>query len=208
MAVTVGTLNNNDRVVLGRRVKILAGRLAGFIPPQARVLDVGCGDGTIDHLISQQLPGVTIEGIDVAVRTDAHIPVCPFDGIHIPHPDASFDVVMFVDVLHHTDDPLLSLQEARRVGKMILIKDQVRQGFMAGATLRVMDWFGNAHHGDVLPHNYWSKAEWEAAFDAVGLKQVQRMTSLGLYRAPASWIFERSLHFIGRLEEEKAHSPG
>jgi IS1 family transposase len=54
---------------------------------------------------------------------------------------------------------------------------------MAGAILRVMDRIGNAHRGDVLPHNDWSKAEWEAAFDAVGLKQVEMMTSLGLYTA-------------------------
>ena len=69
------------------------------------------------------------------------------------HPDASFDVVMFVDVLHHTDDPLLLLQEAQRVGKIILVKDHFRKGFLAGPTLRFMDWVGNAHHGVVLPYN-------------------------------------------------------
>jgi SAM-dependent methyltransferase len=201
VAVTVEALH--DKLLFGRRVKILAGHLAGLIPPQARVLDVGCGDGTIDRLISEQLPRVSIQGIDVLVRPDAHIPVHSFDGINIPYPDASFDVVMFVDALHRTDDPLLSLQEARRVGKMILIKDYVQKGFMAGTSLRLMDWIGKSNHGVVLPCNYWSQAQWDAAFDAVGLKRVEMLTSLGLYAAPASWIFGRSLHFISRLEREE-----
>jgi SAM-dependent methyltransferase len=191
---TVGTLH--EKLVFGRRVKILAGHLAALIPSGARVLDVGCGDGTVDQLILQQLPGVSIEGIDVLVRPDAKIPVISFDGVRIPHLDGSFDVVMFVDVLHHTDDPLLLLQEAQRVGRMILIKDHFREGFLAGPTLRFMDWVGNAHHGVVLPYNYWSERQWDDALGIVGLKQKKRIVSLGLYPPPASWIFERRLHFI------------
>jgi hypothetical protein len=59
----------------------------------------GLRQAAVDRLISQQSPGVSIEGIDALVRSDARIPVRPFDGIHVPYPDASFDVVMFVDVL-------------------------------------------------------------------------------------------------------------
>ena len=111
---------------------------------------------------------------------------------------------MFVDVLHHVDDPLLLLQEAMRVGRSVVIKDHFREGFLAGAILRFMDWVGNAHHGVALPYNYWSKAEWDAALEAVGLKPVDMKGSLGLYPAPASWIFERDLHFIGRFERDTA----
>jgi 2-polyprenyl-3-methyl-5-hydroxy-6-metoxy-1,4-benzoquinol methylase len=46
-----------------------------------------------------------VRGIDIMARPTSHIPVDIFDGQTIPHPDKSFDVVSFVDVLHHTDDP-------------------------------------------------------------------------------------------------------
>ena len=193
----VGVLH--EKLVFGRRVSVLARHLAGLIPPRAKVLDVGCGDGTIDQLILAKVPDVSIEGIDVLVRSAAKIPVQPFDGIQIPYADSSFDVVMFVDVLHHTDDPLLLLQEARRVGRVILVKDHFREGFLAGPTLRFMDWVGNAHHGVVLPYNYWSEKQWQDALGVVGLKQVETIVSLGLYPPPASWFFERRLHFISRF---------
>jgi SAM-dependent methyltransferase len=194
----VGALH--EKLVFGRRTRILAGHLASLIPPRAHVLDVGCGDGTIDCLIGAERPDVVIEGIDVLVRPGARIPVRPFDGTTIPFPDASFDVVLFIDVLHHTADPRVLLREAARVGAAILLKDHFREGLGAGVTLRFMDWVGNAHHGVALPYNYWSKTQWRAAWAELGLKPIALKTSLGLYPPPASWIFGRKLHFIGKLE--------
>ena len=198
MSSVVGALH--EKLVFGRRVRVLANHLAQLLPPNARVLDVGCGDGTIDVLIQQQRPDISIEGTDVLVRPSSHIPVRMFDGATIPHLSDSFDVVMLVDVLHHTDDPVVLLREAARVGKTIVIKDHLREGFLAGFTLRLMDWVGNAHHGVVLPYNYWSRKQWTAALDLVRLKTIQLRVSLGLFPAPASWFFERRLHFIALIQ--------
>jgi len=194
----IGALH--QKLVAGRRVQVLAEHLAALIPPGARVLDVGCGDGVIDRLVSEQRTDVSIQGIDVLVRQDTQMPVKQFDGISIPYPDASFDAVMLVDVLHHTIDPLVLLREAQRVADTVLIKDHFRDGILANTTLRFMDWVGNAHYGVALPYNYWSRSEWSAAFSAGHLEVSEIKTSLGLYPRPVSWMFERSLHFIARLE--------
>ena len=130
-----------------------------------------------------------------------------FDGITIPYPDASFDAVMFVDVLHHTVDPFILLREGKRVAKTVLIKDHFRDGMLSGPTLRFMDWVGNVHHGVALPYNYWSRLEWTAAFKASRLEVSEMKTSLGLYPQPASWMFERSLHFVARLERAEVAHP-
>jgi SAM-dependent methyltransferase len=199
----VGVLH--DKLVFDRRARTLASLLAALIPPHARILDVGCGDGMIDTLIGQQMPGVSIEGIDALVWPSARIPVRKFDGARIPCEDGTFDMVMFVDVLHHTHDPVALLREAKRVGKTVLVKDHFRQGFAAGLTLRFMDWVGNAHHGVALPYNYWSPTQWSAAFDEVGLRAVKTIRALGLYPWPANWVFERRLHFIGLWEPRTLH---
>jgi SAM-dependent methyltransferase len=194
----VGALR--ETLVVPRRARVLASRLATLIPEGARILDAGCGDGAIATLLVDQIPGASVQGIDALVWPEAKIPVRKFDGERIPFDDGSFDVVMFVDVLHHTRNPMALLREAKRVGALVLVKDHLRQGVAAGITLRFMDWVGNAHHHVALPYNYWTPAEWAAAFEEVGLRPVEMIRSLGLYPLPASLIFERRLHFIGLFE--------
>jgi SAM-dependent methyltransferase len=190
----------HDSLVYGRRTRLLAERLSVHLPRDARILDVGCGDGMIDSLIARSRPDVAIHGIDVLVRPRTRIPVTRFDGARIPHPAASFDVVMFVDVLHHSQDPEQLLAEAKRVTRSsVLIKDHTREGLLAFQTLRFMDWFGNAHHGVALPNNFWTLSQWEECIGRLGLQVRHWQDRLDLYPWPAAWLFDRKLHFIADL---------
>ena len=108
---------------------------------------------------------------------------------------------MFVDVLHHTNDPDVLLAEARRVARRaIIIKDNTKDGVLAGATLRFMDWVGNAPHGVALPYNYWPLARWRDAFSRLGMTPSVWESRLDLYGFPARFLFDRSLHFVTRLD--------
>ncbi len=191
----------HDRYIFNRRVRVLSDQLARLVPQHARLLDVGCGDGSLTHLLSQKRPDVQPYGIDVLVRDQTWVPVIPFDGQVIPYGDASFDVVMFVDVLHHTIDPMILLHEARRVARQaIILKDHTCNGWLAGPTLRFMDQVGNQRYGVALPYNYWPQQKWRNAFDKLGLTIGAWNQRLGLYPPPLSWFFERSLHFVARLD--------
>jgi len=194
----------HERFVFRRRINVLALSIAELLPEEAKVLDVGCGDGQIDLMIMQKRPGVSISGTDVLVRPQAHIPTIPFDGSRLPFEDKSFDAVMFVDVLHHTEDPMILLREARRVSKgVIIVKDHMKKGFLDHQILKLMDYVGNAYHGVVLPYNYWTEKQWRGAFDSLGLKVEVLHKAIGLYPWPATLIFDRSLHFIARIDKGK-----
>jgi len=188
------------QLVYNRRIEVLVSHLAPLLPHGAKVLDVGCGDGMIDSLIMKRRGDVSISGLDVLVRDKTHIPVTAFDGNLIPFDAESFDAVIFVDVLHHTSNPANLVKEAKRVSRdVIVIKDHTKKGLLANLTLRFMDWAGNAHHGVVLPYNYWTELQWQQTFTELNLTVHRWDTQLDLYSWPLNLFFDRSLHFIAKL---------
>ena len=112
-----------------RRLVVLSDWCSKLIPVNSKVLDVGCGDGRLDRLVADKRPDISIQGIDVFQRKDAVMPMQTFDGESIPYAEGSFDIVMFVDVLHHASKPLTLLREATRVARQaVLIKDHLVEG--------------------------------------------------------------------------------
>jgi SAM-dependent methyltransferase len=188
-----------------RRVRVLGSHLAALVPRGAHVLDIGSGDGLVSALILKQRPDIEMHAIDTIIREKTHIPVALFDGKIIPYPDGALDVVMFVDVLHHTHDPMVLLREATRVAsRAVIIKDHTLAGFCAEPILRFMDRLGNEKHGVALPYQYWTRAQWLEAFQLLKVTVNAWNANLGLYPRPANWIFERSLHFVARLDVSNA----
>jgi SAM-dependent methyltransferase len=194
----------HGNLVHSRRVRVLADWLVRLLPQNAKVLDVGCGDGLLAKIVGDARPDLTLEGIDVLVRENTHVPVRYFDGKRIDSPDGSYDAVMFVDVLHHTDDPEVLVKEAARVARQsVVIKDHTKNGLLAGPTLSFMDWVGNARYGVALPYNYWPRRRWDDMFQRQNLKVDEWVDRLGLYPAWARPVFERKLHFVARLSVNK-----
>lgn len=191
----------HNSYVYRRRVHVLAGHLTALLPEKATLLDVGCGDGHLTRMIIDRRQDTDVQGIDVLLRENAHIKITQFNGKVIPYPPKSFDVVMFVDVLHHTENPIMLLREATRVARRcILIKDHTLKGFLAHPILRFMDRIGNLRHRVHLPYNYWTESRWRDTFQHLGLRVVHWNSKLNLYPPPANWLFDRSLHFIAELE--------
>ncbi|MBS1120756.1 MAG: Methyltransferase type 11 [Deltaproteobacteria bacterium] len=194
--------NLHHKYVFQRRIDVLAKELAAHVPANSKVLDVGCGDGTISQLVMAQRPGVTYEGIDIMARPSCAIPFRTFDGLHIPHDDGSFDAVQFVDVLHHTNEIEPLVADAVRVSKRyVLIKDHLWENRLDFETLRFMDWVGNAPHGVKVIYNFKNEEFWRDLFDRLGLSIVTMNKRVPLYPFPFSALFGRGLHFVALLEK-------
>lgn len=97
-----------------------------------RVLDVGCGDGTIAGLLSGQAQAVTaidrnprlVEAARERLAGHTHVTVTQADMHGLPYEDDAFDTVVLLSVLTHTERPRVALAEAARVcvpGGRILI---------------------------------------------------------------------------------------
>ena len=194
----------HQRIVLARRIRVLKALAADLLPAGASVLDVGCGDGSLTRALEVQRPDLAIRGLDTLIRSGAKIPVQPYDGVTLPFDDHSLDVVMFVDVLHHTHDPEGLVREAARVAReAVLIKDHTCESLLDQATLHLMDWVGNRPHGVALPYNYLSEREWRAIFERAGLRPAICRRDIDLYPWPASLVFGRALHFVTLLRRHR-----
>jgi SAM-dependent methyltransferase len=185
---------------------VIAEHASRLVPRDARVLDVGTGDGLIAAALAERRRDLRIEGIDVLVREGTAIAVTAFDGRVIPMAAGSVDVVTMFDVLHHADDPPALLAEASRVARTcVVLKDHVAGGWLSRTILALMDDVGNRRHGVALPHHYLSGRQWRGAIDGLGLTPaVWEVGGLGLYPWPASLVFGGRLHVLARLDKGAA----
>jgi len=189
----------HDKFVYNRRMDLLSEIIGKQLQSRTKVLDIGCGDGKIDKLIMQKKE-VDIYGVDVLVRDKTYIPVQKYDGKLLPFDNNTFDTVIFIDVLHHIENLIDILREAKRVAReRIIIKDHLLKGVLAYQTLRFMDYFGNSHYGVSLPFNYLSEVKWDSYFSEVGLLVKDYFTKLFLYPFPFNLLFDRNLHFVANL---------
>lgn len=102
------------RFVAERHVRFLARR----VPPGGRVLDVGCGRGTLLAALADR--GLEVHGVEVssaaANGADPRASIRIADGlVEAAYPENHFDLVILWHVLEHLRDPRGVLEEARRI---------------------------------------------------------------------------------------------
>ena len=101
--------------------------IASLVPPGSRVLDLGCGDGSLlAHL--QEVRNCTGYGIEY---DDANVLACVRRGVNVLQlnledglaifEDNSFDVVLQIDTLQHLRNAEVMLRETARIGKQGIV---------------------------------------------------------------------------------------
>jgi SAM-dependent methyltransferase len=107
-----------------------------FLKPGMRLLDCGCGPGTITRgLAARVAPGETVP-VDLEVsQCAADLHPRAADVYALPFPDTCFDAVFSHALFEHLREPALALAELRRV---------LKPGGLIG--LRAPDWGGFLLH--------------------------------------------------------------
>ena len=133
--------------------------ICGIIEPEAKVLDLGCGNGDLLQLLVQKKK-VKAQGVEV--NNDA-IHVCVEKGLSVFHsdidsglpyyPDQSFDYVILNQSLQEVKGVESVIRESLRVGRKVII------GFpnFANLELRILLFFrGRAPIISSLPYEWHS----------------------------------------------------
>jgi 2-polyprenyl-3-methyl-5-hydroxy-6-metoxy-1,4-benzoquinol methylase len=95
--------------------------VAALVPSPARmILDVGCGRGKLGSLLKSGHPDRRVYGIELdheaaaaARETLDSVLEGDFQSVSLPFDPATFDCVVFADVLEHFVDPASALRRAR-----------------------------------------------------------------------------------------------
>ena len=100
------------------------------------LLDVGCAKGFMLHDLAEQIPGITVKGIDVSQYAIEHAMddikphVQVANAIQLPFDNKTFDVVVSINTLHNLERKECgqALQEIERVsrGKSFITVDAYR----------------------------------------------------------------------------------
>tara|TARA_Y100000310_G_scaffold37518_1_gene35230 strand:- start:137 stop:700 length:564 start_codon:yes stop_codon:yes gene_type:complete len=153
-----------------KRAKKYSLFLKEHIEDGRRVLDIGLGDGTIAKQIQKDY-SADVTGIDVIDYNKTDVPLTIYDGKSVNFKDNSFDVVLIMEVLHHCDDTLEVLKEAKRVAReKIIIFEDVYTSEVHKWVTYFYDFIMNIRHAVNTPFHFRNEKGWLDLFSKIGLR--------------------------------------
>lgn len=157
-------------------------RILPLMEPDRKLLDIGTGTGGLALLLLAE--GKQVTSVDVVDKSDFE-EVIPklYNGHDLPFDDASFEVVQLITVLHHIPDPDRLLQETLRVGKKVIVMEDV----YSNPLQKYITWFADSLVNKEFwghPHTNRTDAEWKATFNKLRAELVfeEQYRFLGLFR--------------------------
>lgn len=199
-----------------RTAESSAGYLLPFLSPGMRLLDVGCGPGTITiDLAARVAPGTTV-GVDrdagVVAEAQSLLDSSPISGVEFKTADTyalefdeAFDVVHAHQLLQHLSHPVAALVEMRRVlrpGGVLAVRDGDYGGFVWAPSDPLLDRWMELYH-DVCRHN---GADADAGRRLLGWAQNAGFTEI--HPSSSTWTFAEpeSRRWWGELWAERVLS--
>jgi SAM-dependent methyltransferase len=178
-------------------------KISGFIPHGARVLDVGCGTGSISEVI-QRLTGADLIGVEpdrdrleIAVSRGINA----YHGILSPdfiQSNGKFDAIVFADVLEHLPDPaavvLLAKEALKPDGVVIASVPNVAHFFVRLDMLRGKFEYRDCGIMDATHLRWFTKLSLVAFFDRLGFTAANYTTTVNIElsdyqnRLPWRWL--------------------
>jgi methionine biosynthesis protein MetW len=180
---------NSVRAPDTQRVDLLL--IAEMVVPGSRVLDVGCGDGTLLRLLADKK---AVDGRGIELR-HAGVSSCVAQGLAVIqgdadtdlayYPDLAFDYAILSQTIQATHNPRLVLEQLLRIGKRAVVSFpnfghwRVRTQLMFGGHMPRTDNLPESWHNTPNIH-FCTIKDFLALCDDLGAK-VERAVALNAY---------------------------
>lgn len=169
--------NKFETLIMELRATELVRSIRDFVVGES-VLDVGSGSGFIAKALRDQFlrsnDAKTVKCVDVKNYHKVDLPFQMYDGLSLPFEDNSFDTVIFVYVLHHTDNQHQLLTDAKRVARSrVLVVEDLFVGNWNRKWLSVLDFVINRmYHNVVTPLTFRDFIGWNSFLCGLGFRKV------------------------------------
>lgn len=139
-----------------------------FLSKSDKILDLGSGPGSVTQVLRERGFQVTpLDVVDISLNPEFKPQL--FNGKTIPYPNQSFDIILILTVLHHVQNPDLLLKEAQRVGKRIIIIEDIYsnkiQQYLTYWTDSIVNLEFKGH-----PHSNRTDKMWKQTFQQMGMQ--------------------------------------
>lgn len=142
--------------VYKQRADFLVGTVVSVTPCNARVVDIGSGDGLFSHLMAKQ--GLSVFGVEpeaqAVMQAQKKIDSYSYPrkspeikcghGGSLPFENSSMDAVIMFDVIEHLDNPIEVLLEASRVlkslGRLVITTPAWQYGHSSDPTYHLFEY--------------------------------------------------------------------
>lgn len=157
------------RYIESRDAELIAKYLTG-----KKVLEVGCGRGNFIATLARdrrcRCVGIDASGemIKAATKRNPGPEYHVMDGADLKFADQSFDVVLFVYVLHHVKELDKTLAEGKRVGKKIIFYESC--ACKTSPAKQLSKWYWKLTDGG---YEYLTLDEWKQRFQLPVLDEIE-----------------------------------
>ena len=143
-----------------------------FIEKKSKILDIGCGSAIIANTF-QNFFDTEVIGVDVVDRRIFPIAFSLINGRKLSFPDNSFDNALIAYTLHHSQDPVALLKEAKRVVKhRIFIYEDLPDDFLSKLVCYFHSFSFDKFFGNKDKTTFKKEEEWLEIFKSLDLKLV------------------------------------
>ncbi len=215
--ISLDEARNYDKLVV-KYLKILhdgfVETVLNAIPDCSTILEVGTGSGRISIELAKYNPRVTVTGIElsddmITVANENKVQAGVADRVtftkgdakSLPFEDASFDVVVCHNMMHHLPDPFSAVQEMKRVLKKdggFFLRDLRRPAsFLVPLHVNILGFSYN----EVMKRQYRDSIK--AAFSDAEWKKLYKDLAIPEARLLSQFITHKSIERKAKKKPEK-----
>ena len=165
-------VSHNPKLGLEERAEGFVSMFEDQLPPRSHILDIGGGWGFYAKPLASRKHHVTV--LDVVKPRFQKAPVVVYQGKRIPFADKSFDVSLFITVLHHISDPVAVIREAHRVTRktLIVVEDLYHHALGRWWTILRDQMYNFEFFGH--PCQFKKAEEWVDLFEGLGFTLIEQ----------------------------------